>query len=108
MTTVQASADGRWQPCSDKGRILADATTGTETGSYFGSSNRMGSLRGSPSAGAMEKVNGKLLPHGWMEETELNDDWFPQNPSAAEGRSSDTEYGLMQPMALEEGRASLI
>jgi hypothetical protein len=39
----------------------------------------------------MEKVNGKLLPHGWMEETEPEGDWFPAETLwVAAGSPSDT------------------
>ena len=90
---------------TDKGRVLADVTTGygdwqvalDQAIEWVPSEDTQHGL------GAMERVNGKLLPHGWMDEAEAQGDWFPvDNLWTAIGVPSDIERGLIPPMPLEE------
>ncbi|HHU49666.1 MAG: alpha-L-rhamnosidase C-terminal domain-containing protein [Caldicoprobacterales bacterium] len=95
---------------TDKGRVLADVTTGYG-GWYVALDQAMEwiSCQDTHWAGPMEKVNGKLLPHGWMADPEPEGKWFQAETLwVAAGSPFDTEYGLIPPMPLEERPVPLL
>jgi alpha-L-rhamnosidase len=89
---------------TDKGRVLADVTTGY--GDWYVTLDRATQWIPYPDTfwmGTMEKVDGSLLPYGWMVSPEPEGKWYPARPFwVAAGTPANEDYGLIPPMPLAE------
>jgi len=95
---------------TDKGRILADLTTGH--GDWYVSLDQAiewVSCEDNSCAGPMEKVMGDMLPHGWLDQEKAEGDWYhAETLWVASGDPADARYGLISPMPLEERPVPLL
>ncbi|NLU36104.1 MAG: family 78 glycoside hydrolase catalytic domain [Clostridiales bacterium] len=95
---------------TDKGRILADVTTGYGDWQVaLDQAIEWTACEDTHWAGPMEKVSGDMLPHGWLDQEEAEGDWYrAQSLWLASGDPSDVKYGLIPPMPLEERPVPLL
>ena len=89
---------------TSKGRVLADVTTGY--GDWAVSIDKAIDWVNYPISnwlGAMEKVEGQLLPYGWKELPEPEGQWLkPEKRWMAAGNPTEKIYGIIPPLPLEE------
>ncbi len=96
---------------TDRGRVLADLTTGYSGGWLVALDRAVEWIPYEPAhwMGAMERVDSSLLPYGWMDLPESEGNWYKAEKFwLAAGEPDDLAYGLIPPMPLKERPVPLL